>query len=229
MCTDSRGAGTVQLPRNEYDALTSHPPRGRVSQPSAREPARHGVVPELIVVERGADHLDVLGVPHDAERAHRLGPHPGQVVGRQGRGPVCAAGDLVSRGHLQTGLGRTPVLVAESRHDRLGGAVVPDVQQAACSPGAGPVRRPHRLVEDGRAGPHLVAGEVAQLLQMGSTRCPAHQLGAHGHERGDPEVSRELDDEPGDRSLRVAGRWQPGHTPMMRVPPTDRAGASVRP
>ena len=118
-------------------ALRRRPEGARDRRPArrrGRRPVRrHGLRQRLTVTD-----------PATASARIACGSHPGQlVVSERGRA-VAGARNLVPRGDLETHLGRPPVLVAQPAHDRVGRAVVPDVEQPAGAPGAHPVVLPGR-------------------------------------------------------------------------------------
>jgi hypothetical protein len=116
-------------------------------------------------------------------------------VVRERGGAVAGACHLVPGGDLETHLGRPPVLVGQPVHDRVGRAVVPDVEQPAGAPGAHPVVLPGLAVEDTVARVPVVPGQAAELLDVLLAVRAGHQVGADRDEARYAEPNRQTGDQ----------------------------------
>ena len=94
-------------------------------------------------------------------------PSPGAAwqPGLRGR-TVAGPGDLVAGDHLEAHLGRPPLLVVEPGDHRVGGRVVPHVEQPAGAPGAHPVVLPDGAGR-GPARPRTSRGRSATAARRG--------------------------------------------------------------
>jgi hypothetical protein len=131
----------------------------------------------VFVVEGSENQRQVLGVTDHAERSTGLSPDPRQLVAEPWNSRRASRTDIAQGGHLETHLGRPPVLVAQPGDNGVRHLVDPDIEQAARSPRTGPVGLPD-AIEGSLSCTATKVGEHADVVvRVGA----AEKLGApHG-------------------------------------------------
>ena len=113
--------------------------------------------------------------PTTASARSAADPDPRQLVVDQRGRAVAGPGDLVPGDDLEAHLGRPPLLVVEPGDHRVGGGVVPHVEQPPGTPGAQPVVLPDGAVAHRLTLRPVVAGQPRQRVEVVVPRRPQQQ------------------------------------------------------